>query len=139
MFWNRSIPTLLLVFLLAGNPGSPIFASADVCSYSWTPGHVGERGQPALAECGTSSTTYLQCTQCGRSDGKPPAAQDCTDESGKPFGGSGDLTCDVAYSISTAGVGGRKVLCTHTHPGGTSDQVYCLRLVRPQQCSGCNA
>lgn len=131
MSWNRAslILCLAIVFLLAGDLGSHIFANANAidCNYVW------DRPSSAngwMHHCDTQSPGVINiyaCEWCGRADGKLPAAKECAGVST-----SGSFTCDAGMEFDS-GTPDRPIVCYHSF-GKDIGEFHCKVRHLDQQC-----
>ncbi|EGG10134.1 uncharacterized protein MELLADRAFT_123864 [Melampsora larici-populina 98AG31] len=121
MSWVRANPIffLVLVFLLAGDLGSHIFADANYieCNYWWErpTKDNGNRDQCAVSNDGVP--TYYTCKGCKRGDGKSPSADNCIDPHGRPLSTTGSFNCDGGVENNPESNSVRPIICYHLEAG----------------------
>ncbi|EGF98732.1 uncharacterized protein MELLADRAFT_123898 [Melampsora larici-populina 98AG31] len=137
MFCTQTNPIffLALVFLLAGNLGSHIFADAIECNRVWELPSSANQNQN---KCGTIDSdnikhTYL-CKVCKRGDGKSPSASGCIGP--HPLTTNGSLDCDAGTDTNADSSPGRPYFCFKGNPAAR-DVYRCTARHLNQQCDQC--
>ncbi|EGG08104.1 uncharacterized protein MELLADRAFT_124235 [Melampsora larici-populina 98AG31] len=132
---------LLLVFLLAGDLGSHIFANANAidCNLGWSKPSK-DTHHEYLCEIQDKHGNDIRhyCKWCGRNDNKHPSASDCADPSGRPTKTKGSLDCDAGMRTEPRpppdNVNYRAIVCLHTDNDMVVREYRCFKYHLNQQC-----
>ncbi|KAH9818081.1 secreted protein [Melampsora americana] len=126
---------LVLVFLLAGDLGSQIFADANhiECSYWWARPTKDNGFKHQCAVSNQGIPTYYECTACKRGDGKSPTADNCIDPNGRPLSTTGSFSCDGGVVNNPESNPDRPIICYHLE-AGVPKTFHCKTRHLNQQC-----
>ncbi|EGG08272.1 uncharacterized protein MELLADRAFT_123889 [Melampsora larici-populina 98AG31] len=140
MAMNRSNPIffLVLVFLLAGDLSSNIFANAQSveCNTFWQLPKDSDDGRYKCGGKDPDGKKYIySCSWCGRGDNKPCSAKDCVPAGNAPrVNTRGAFPCDAGEDENYESQPVRPIFCYHKNAQGLEDTYHCASRHLNQQC-----
>ncbi|EGG08273.1 uncharacterized protein MELLADRAFT_123894 [Melampsora larici-populina 98AG31] len=139
MFWklnqSKTILFVVLVFLLAEDLGSNIFANAESieCNTFWTsPSYWTDNKYRCGGKDKDGAKFIYSCKWCGRGDGKFSSAYDCADSTGKVIT-TGSWDCDAGMDQDDDNKD-RPIFCYRYNATRVAEPYTCKSRHLLQQC-----